>query len=99
LAEPISPRLPDIKAQIVYAIRSEMAHTFLDITRRRTTIAMQDHYGLDAVPIMVDVAQKFCGWTAEKCDRAVVEYHHYMSSNCIPDYALETQEEAVMQEV
>lgn len=31
LASPISPELPDIKAQIVYAVRHEFAHNFVDI--------------------------------------------------------------------
>lgn len=40
LANPISPELPDIKAQIVYAVRHEFAHNFIDIACRRTMIAI-----------------------------------------------------------
>lgn len=88
LAELITPELPDIKAQIVYAIRSELAHTILDITRRRTTLAMQAHYGLELLPVITELLKKYCGWSEQKCSQQVADYHDYMKKNCIPDYAL-----------
>lgn len=88
LAEAITTELPDIKAQIVYAVQSELAHTLLDITRRRTAIAMLDNYGLDVVPVLTDTLQKYCGWTAEKCNDQVEAYREYMENNCIPDFSL-----------
>ena len=88
LCEPLSPHLLDIKAQIVYAINAEFAHTLVDILRRRTTLAMNGHYGMDLLPVITDVLQKHCGWTPEQCDRACDEYRFYMEHNCIPDYQL-----------
>ncbi len=88
LAEPITANLPDIRAQIVYAVQQEMAHTFLDITRRRTTIAMQDDYGFPALPAIRETVQRYCGWDDERCDRLTAEYYAYMHGNCVPDYAL-----------
>ncbi|MGB0560729.1 MAG: glycerol-3-phosphate dehydrogenase [Spirulinaceae cyanobacterium] len=93
LAKLISPNLPDIKAQIVYAAQQELAETYLDITRRRTTIAMQDHYGLDALPVLAEVLQKYCGWTRERCDRNRTDYYEFMRNNCIPDFQLGAIEE------
>jgi glycerol-3-phosphate dehydrogenase len=92
LAEPISPELPDIKAQIVFAVQSEYAYTLLDIARRRTTIAMQGNYGLHLLPVMCEILQKYCGWSEAKCDRQMQEYHTFMRDNCIPDYLLEETE-------
>jgi glycerol-3-phosphate dehydrogenase len=86
LAAPITPNLPDIKAQIVYAVREELALTLVDIARRRTTLAMQNNYGLDLLPILTDILQECCGWSRERCDRAITEYRNYMQDNCIPDY-------------
>lgn len=86
LAETITPTLPDIKAQIVYAVRKEAAHSLVDILRRRTTIAMQANYGLDVLPIVSEVLGKHCDWGEEKLDRALKDYHNYMENNCIPDY-------------
>ncbi|MCW6035185.1 glycerol-3-phosphate dehydrogenase [Spirulina subsalsa FACHB-351] len=93
LAEQITPHLPDIKAQIVYSVQAEMAETLLDITRRRTTIAMQENYGLGVLPVLVETLREYCGWSEERCDQAIAEYHHYMQKNCIPDYALEVKTE------
>ena len=88
LAEKISLGLPDIKAQIVYAVRSELAHTLVDIARRRTTLAMHGNYGLDLLPALADTLKHYCGWSQSKCDRACEEYRTYMEANCIPDYQL-----------
>ena len=93
LGDRISENLLDIKAQIVYATETEMAATALDILRRRTTIAMQENYGFNALPVVIDVLSRYCGWSRERCDRAVVGYHTYMRENCIPDYLLETEKE------
>ncbi|PSN78097.1 glycerol-3-phosphate dehydrogenase, partial [filamentous cyanobacterium CCP4] len=52
LAEPIVDYTHDIQAQIVFAVQAEMAHTFVDILRRRTTVAMHHNYGFDALPVV-----------------------------------------------
>ena len=91
LAENITNPLPDIKAQIVYAVRCELAHTLVDIARRRTTLAMHANFGLELLPVLTETLKKYCGWTQEKCDRACQEYRTYMEENCIPDYQLTTR--------
>ncbi|VEP14787.1 Glycerol-3-phosphate dehydrogenase [Hyella patelloides LEGE 07179] len=88
LATNISPNLPDIKAQIVYAVKEEMAHNLVDIIRRRTTLAMNGNYGLDLLPVVTETLRKYCGWSQEKCDRSSQEYRTFMEENCIPDYQL-----------
>lgn len=88
LAAPITPELPDIRAQIVYGVRSEYAYHMADILRRRTTIAMQSCYGLQTLAVLSQVLQQYCGWSAEDCDRQAREYRQYMEENCIPDYAI-----------
>jgi glycerol-3-phosphate dehydrogenase len=89
LAAQIAPNLPDIKAQIVYSVRDEFALTLVDIARRRTTLAIQNNYGLDLLPILIDILQEYCGWSRERCDLAIAEYQNYMQDNCIPDYQSE----------
>ena len=91
LGELIVANLPDIKAQAVYAIRAEMAHTLEDICRRRTTLSMQANYGLDALPNLVEALKQHCHWSDEKCDRQIAAYRQFMEDNCIPDYVLSTQ--------
>ena len=88
LREQISPDFPDIKAQIVYAVESESAHTLVDILRRRTTLAINGDYGMNLLPVVVETLQKHCGWTEQESDRAIADYRFYMEHNCIPDYQL-----------
>lgn len=88
LCQPIDSALPDIKAQIVYAVVSESAHTLVDILRRRTTLAMNGHYGMNLLPVVVETLQQYSGWNKEKSDRAQADYRFYMEHNCIPDYQL-----------
>jgi glycerol-3-phosphate dehydrogenase len=98
LREFLSPDLPDIKAQIVYAVTNESAHTLVDILRRRTTLAMNGNYGLDLLPVVTETLQKYCDWELEKgdrpsgtlSDRACADYRGYLEHNCIPDYQLFT---------
>jgi glycerol-3-phosphate dehydrogenase len=88
LREYISPDLPDIKAQIVYAVTHESAHNLVNILRRRTTLAMNGNYGLDLLLVVTETLQLSCGWDQEKCDRTCADYRSYVEKNCIPDYQL-----------
>ncbi|MEO0539495.1 MAG: glycerol-3-phosphate dehydrogenase [Cyanobacteria bacterium P01_A01_bin.105] len=92
LGQPIVAGLPDIQAQIVYGVQSEMARTYLDICRRRTALAVRANYGFDALPVLAAVLQQYCGWSPEKCDRNEADYRQYMRDNCIPDYHLSKYE-------
>lgn len=89
LGERIIPSLPDIKAQVVFAVQAEMAHTLVDICRRRTAIAMlTNDYGFSALAGICQTLTNHCGWTQEQCDKQIQKYHEYMEQNCIPDYCL-----------
>ncbi|MBE9182748.1 glycerol-3-phosphate dehydrogenase [Oculatella sp. LEGE 06141] len=91
LAAPLVPSLPDIKAQVVYAVQSEMAYTLVDICHRRTTLAMQANYGFDVLPVLTATLQAYCGWSEAECDRQRAEYAIYVQENCLPDYVLEQE--------
>jgi glycerol-3-phosphate dehydrogenase len=88
LAKPIVSNLLDIKAQVVYAIESELAHTLVDICCRRTLIAMQGKYGFDALPAITETLRLHCGWSQEMCDRQEKAYRTYIETQHQPDYAL-----------
>jgi glycerol-3-phosphate dehydrogenase len=89
LAQPLLEPLPHIRAEAVFAVQSEMAHTLLDITRRRTILAMQANYGLDVLPALLETLQQHCGWDEAKGQQQVTDYKRFMAENCIPDFALE----------
>jgi glycerol-3-phosphate dehydrogenase len=90
LAAPIVPTLPDIKAQVVMAVKSEFAQTLVDICRHRTLLAMQADYGFAALPAVTETLKDYCGWSQADCDLALHEYRQYIETNCLPDYALPT---------
>ncbi|MGB3298110.1 MAG: glycerol-3-phosphate dehydrogenase/oxidase, partial [Phormidesmis sp.] len=85
LAEPIVPGLPDIKAQVVYAVRSELALQVADICRRRTMLSIQANYGLDALGAIAQTLQTHCGWSEARCHDSIAHYKKLMANNCIPD--------------
>ncbi|MGL5832003.1 MAG: FAD-dependent oxidoreductase [Waterburya sp.] len=88
LRESLRSDLPDIKAQIVYAVTNESAHTLVDILRRRTTLAMNGDYGFGLLSVVTETLEQYCGWDLEKSDRACADYRCYLEHNCIPDYQL-----------
>jgi len=88
LAEPLGQTVPNIHAEVVYAMRHEMAHTLVDFTRRRTVLAMNADYGFDVLPQILATLQTHCGWDDEKCQQQREAYLTFMAENCIPDYAL-----------
>ena len=88
LAAPIVPELPDIRAQVVYAIRCEMAQTLVDICCRRTLIAMLANYGFQAIAPIAETLQRHCGWSEAECDRQIQAYHAYIRAKSLPDYAM-----------
>lgn len=94
LTRPLVEGRPHIRAEVVFAVRHEMAHTLLDITRRRTILAMQENYGFDVLPPILETLQMYCGWDAEKCQQQTAAYKRFMEENCIPDYALAGADEA-----
>lgn len=89
LAAAIAPPLPDIRAQVVFAVQSEFAHTLVDICRRRTALTMQTNYGFDVLPTVTETLREHCNWSLEQCDRQVEAYRDYIEANCLPDYVLE----------
>ena len=75
LAGRIAAGLPYIKAEVVHAVRNEMAMTLIDVMARRLHLLMEDsNQGLDAVTeISVLVGQEL-GWTADEREQQVVAY-------------------------
>ncbi|MEM9137127.1 MAG: glycerol-3-phosphate dehydrogenase/oxidase [Cyanobacteria bacterium P01_F01_bin.42] len=88
LAERLQPELPDIRAQVVYAVEREMARTLVDIGFRRLLIAHRANYGRDALPAIVETLQEHCGWSPQVCERQMEDYSQYLKTHAIPDYQL-----------
>jgi glycerol-3-phosphate dehydrogenase len=66
LAERISPSLPVIGAQVVEAIRNEMAMTLEDVVLRRTGLGSAGYPGDEAVLKLESILRDELGWTSAR---------------------------------
>ncbi len=67
--------LPYLRAEVVYAVRKEMAQTIEDILARRLGLQMFDwRSAILAAPVVGELVGRELGWSAEKRDQAVGEY-------------------------
>jgi glycerol-3-phosphate dehydrogenase len=64
LADPVVPDLPVIQAQVVHAIREEMAIELADIVMRRTPLYLSDALDASALETCASIAARELRWTA-----------------------------------
>ncbi|MEL7331484.1 MAG: glycerol-3-phosphate dehydrogenase/oxidase [Cyanobacteria bacterium J06560_2] len=95
LAAPLQPNLPDIRAQVVYAVETEFSKSLVDICFHRLLIAHRANYGRDALNNIVDTLRSHCGWAQEKCDQQLKAYHQYLNTHAIPDYQISSEAQPV----
>jgi glycerol-3-phosphate dehydrogenase len=78
LAERISDRSPDIAAQVVHAVRHEMALTLEDVLFRRTGLGTIGSPGDAAIAKITNIMARELGWNrgerASQIDRARVKF-------------------------
>lgn len=75
LSSPIVEGLPQICAEIVYAIRSEMAVTIEDVLARRIGVQQFDwRKAIQAAPIVASLLARELGWSVSETNQAVTEY-------------------------
>lgn len=63
LANPIDPAHPAIGAEVLYAIREEMALTLTDVVTRRIQLGVAGHPGDRAAQCCAAIMQDECGWS------------------------------------
>jgi glycerol-3-phosphate dehydrogenase len=75
LAARLVEGLPHVRAEVVYAIRNEMAQTIEDILARRLGLQLFDwRKSIEAAPAVADLLARELGWTGERRDEAVTNY-------------------------
>jgi glycerol-3-phosphate dehydrogenase len=94
LAEPIVPGLAYTKAEVVYAVRAEMARTLDDVMSRRTRARLLARdASAAAAPEVADLMAAELGWSADERDRQVAKYRALIdterSTGGLPETALE----------
>lgn len=71
LTESLSPELPDVAAEIVYAARHEMAETLEDALFRRTGIGTLGNPGAETLERAGSLMAREKGWTAAETQRQI----------------------------
>ena len=75
LAEKIHPDLPYIKAEVVWAVREEMARTVEDVLSRRTRgLLLGARASIEAAPVVADLLARELGRDESWQAKAVADY-------------------------
>ena len=75
LAAPLTRSLPYLKAEIIYAVTSEGAHSVCDVLERRTRIWFEaENFGEDLAPAVADLIAPYLGWKATQKRKSVAAY-------------------------
>jgi glycerol-3-phosphate dehydrogenase len=68
---PLVPGRPMVGAEVIHAIRAEMACTLADVVIRRTELGAMGHPGGEVVAACARVAAEELGWDNDRLDREV----------------------------
>jgi glycerol-3-phosphate dehydrogenase len=74
LERPLSPKYPDIAAQVVFAVRHERCVRLSDFLRRRTLLGATADQGLDAALPAATLMGAELGWSTQRIDEEVDGY-------------------------
>jgi glycerol-3-phosphate dehydrogenase len=77
----LHPSYPFIAAEVVYAVREEMALTLRDMLARRWRLEMMDWQAVqDLIPKVADLMAAELGWSEQQKEAAIVEYGQKIAS-------------------
>ena len=75
LAAPLTRALPYLKAEIIYAVTSEGAHSVCDVLERRTRIWFEaENFGEDLAPAVADLIAPYLGCKAAQKKQSIAAY-------------------------
>ncbi len=74
LARPLSPKYPDIAAQVVFAVRDEHCRRLADFMRRRTLLGAAADQGWDAARPAAALMGAELGWPAARVEEEMDAY-------------------------
>ena len=78
LREPFDPETGALGAEIVFAVRHELALTLTDILMRRTMVGLGQRMGIGADRAAAAIARRHLGWDDARAEREVAEYRVYL---------------------
>lgn len=74
LRQPLLPDLPNLAAEVIYAVREESAMTIADVLTRRTRIAMLGA-AMDCVEMVADLMARELGWSDEEKAQQIAAFN------------------------
>ncbi|MDT7580335.1 MAG: glycerol-3-phosphate dehydrogenase [Pseudonocardiales bacterium] len=79
LAEVIDQETGAVAAEVVFAVRDEMAATLADVVARRSMLGLSADLGVGALDAVASVAEKYAGWSAERASEDRAAYLRYIT--------------------
>ena len=84
LGEEFDPLSHAIAAELVFAVKFEMAKTLADVLARRTLIAFEPGHGLASVARAADILGERVGWNSERRAAEIVGYEQWLGHLAVP---------------
>jgi len=78
---PLVPGRPIIGAEVIHAIRAEMACTLADIVIRRTELGAMGHPGAEIVEACAGIAAEELGWDRDRRDREIAAVNSFYAGS------------------
>ncbi|MBS1870235.1 MAG: glycerol-3-phosphate dehydrogenase/oxidase [Actinobacteria bacterium] len=88
LREPFDPDSGAIGAEVVFALRTELAETLADVVQRRTLVGYGAHAGLEAVDAAAELAVRHAGWSDERAAREAADFRAQAEATLRPRAAV-----------
>jgi glycerol-3-phosphate dehydrogenase len=79
LAEVIDQETGAVAAEVVFAVRDEMAATLADVVARRSMLGLSADLGVGTLDAVASVAEKHAGWSAERASDDRAAYLRYIT--------------------
>ncbi|HEY9745538.1 MAG TPA: glycerol-3-phosphate dehydrogenase [Oculatellaceae cyanobacterium] len=83
LKAPLTEGCADLRAQVRYAVRTEMARTVADVLLRRLCCGLNGDAGLGAVEAVAQVMADELGWSEEKRQEEVAAYRQLIGRTAL----------------
>jgi glycerol-3-phosphate dehydrogenase len=81
LSEPLHTALPYIKAEVLWAVRHEMARTVEDVLARRTrALFLNARAALEMAPAVADLMSSELGWNEATCTKQLAAFRDVASN-------------------
>jgi glycerol-3-phosphate dehydrogenase len=84
LGRRLDPELPYLAAELVFAIRSDLACEVEDVLRRRVPLALFSRtHGLDVAEETANLLARERGWSVERRAQSLLQYRAAVSASCM----------------